>query len=210
MGIGVLPTMIDPSAKIHSLAAVDEPCEIGAETQVWHFTHIREESQIGKQCNIAQNVYIGKGVRIGNGCKIQNNVSVYEDVTLEDEVFCGPSCVFTNVINPRAAIERKDEFKPTLVKRGATIGANATILCGVEIGRWSLIGAGALIRQDVPDFALVVGIPAVTRGWVTIRGERVPSLLVGEVYKDPKDGMEYRLDSVRKLTLLTEPPAVIS
>ena len=202
--------MIDPTAKIHPLAAVDEPCTIGAGSQIWHFTHVRTDAEIGRNCIIAQGCYIGKGVKVGHGTKVQNNVSVYEDVTLEEEVFCGPSAVFTNVINPRAAIERKNEFRPTLVRRGVTIGANATIVCGVTLGRWCLIGAGALIRRDVPDFAVMVGVPARHLAWVTIRGERLPPLLVGEVYTDPKDGMQYRLDSVRRLTLLTEPPAVKS
>ena len=198
--------MIDPSATIHESAYVDEPCTIGAHTSVWHHSHIREGSEIGEQCIIGQGCYIGKDIRIGSYCKIQNHVSVYEDVTLEDEVFCSPACVFTNVINPRAAIERKDEFKSTLVKRGATIGANATIVCGVTIGRWALVGAGALIRQDVPDFGLVVGVPSKLIGWVAINGETIPKLLVGETYTS-QDGSVYKLETVTKLRLMTsEPP----
>lgn len=199
--------MIHPTAKIHRLAAVDEPVEVGAGTSIWHFTHVREGARIGAGCNIGQNCYVGAGVRIGNGCKLQNNVSVYEDVTLEDEVFCGPSAVFTNVINPRAAIDRKDEFRPTLVRRGATIGANATILCGSTVGRWALIGAGALVRTDVPDFALMVGLPAYRIGWVSVRGETLPPLYVGKVYTDPKDGIRYCLERVNKLVIDgPEPP----
>lgn len=158
--------MIHETARIHPTAAVDEPCDIGAGARVWHFCHVREGAKIGAHAQLGQNVYVGKDVSIGAGAKVQNNVSVYEAVTLEAQVFCGPSCVFTNVTNPRAHIERKHEFKPTLVKRGATIGANATILCGITIGRWAMIGAGAVLRESVPDFALVVGVPAKRIGWV--------------------------------------------
>lgn len=199
--------MIDPSAKIHESVYVDEPCTIGAGASIWHYTHVRENSNIGPGCNIAQNCYIGAGVRIGAGSKLQNNVSIYEDVTLEEEVFCGPSCVFTNVINPRAAVERKHEFKPTLVRRGATIGANATILCGATIGRWALIGAGAMVRGDVPDFALVVGVPSRRIGWVTIAGETMPPLIVGETYTCHRTGTVYKLTRASKLELISpEPP----
>lgn len=199
--------MIDPTVKIHPSAFVDEPCTIGAGTRVWHFCHVREESIIGPNCQLGQGCYVGRGVRIGAGCKLQNNVSLYEEVTLEEEVFCGPSCVFTNVTNPRAAIERKHEFKPTIVRRGATIGANATILCGTTIGRWALIGAGALVRQDVQDFALMVGVPARRIGWVSINGDTLPSLLVGDVYTCPADGSQYRLTRANLLELITpEPP----
>jgi UDP-2-acetamido-3-amino-2,3-dideoxy-glucuronate N-acetyltransferase len=144
---------------------VDDGVEIGEGTKIWHFSHVLKGSKIGKNCIIGQNVVIGPDVTIGNRCKIQNNVSVYKGVTLEDEVFCGPSCVFTNVYNPRAFIERKHEFKNTLVKRGATIGANATIVCGVTIGRYAMIGAGAVVKSDVPDYAIVVGVPARQVGW---------------------------------------------
>lgn len=200
--------MIDPTAKIHPTAAVDEPCEIGAATQVWNFSHVRKGARIGHGCIIAQNCYVGADVRIGARCKIQNNVSIYETVTLEDEVFCGPSCVFTNVINPRAAVERKREFRPTLVRRGATIGANATIVCGITIGRWAMIGAGALVRTDIPDFALVVGNPTRRKGWVSIHGETIPSLLVGERWTCPFDGSVYWLESVNRLRLVSPEPAV--
>jgi UDP-2-acetamido-3-amino-2,3-dideoxy-glucuronate N-acetyltransferase len=200
--------MIDATAKVHPSAIVDTPCTIGDGAAVWHFSHVREDATIGANAIIGQNCYIGKGVQIGRRCKIQNNVSVYEDVTLEDEVFCGPSCVFTNVINPRAAIDRKAEFKPTHVRRGATIGANATIICGVTIGRWAMIGAGAVIRQNVPDFALVVGVPSKRIGWVTVRGETIPRLLVGESFKDPADGRVYKLESVTRLRLVSPEPEV--
>lgn len=151
---------------VHESSYIDEDVEIGEGTKIWHFCHILRGSRIGKNCVIGQNVMIGPEVRIGDRCKIQNNVSIYKGVTLEDEVFCGPSCVFTNVYNPRAFVERKHEFRPTLVKRGATIGANATIVCGVTIGRYAFVGAGAVVTKDVPDYALVVGVPARQIGWV--------------------------------------------
>ena len=150
---------------VHESAYVDKPVSIGKGTQIWHFTHIMKNVKIGRDCKIGQNVMIGTGVRIGDRVKIQNNVSVYKGVTLEDEVFCGPSCVFTNVFNPRSAISRMDELRPTLVKKGATIGANATIICGNSLGRYAFIGAGAVVTKDVPDYALVYGNPAKLKGW---------------------------------------------
>lgn len=151
---------------VHPSSYIDEDVEIGEGTRIWHYCHILRGSKIGKNCAIGQNVMIGPDVKIGDRCKIQNNVSVYKGVTLEDEVFCGPSCVFTNVITPRAFVERKHEFKPTVVKRGATIGANATVVCGVTIGKYALIGAGAVVTEDVPDYALYLGVPARHSGWV--------------------------------------------
>jgi UDP-2-acetamido-3-amino-2,3-dideoxy-glucuronate N-acetyltransferase len=150
---------------IHKSSYVDDNVEIGEGTKIWHFSHILAGAKIGKNCIIGQNVCVERGVTIGNGCKLQNNVSVYKGVTLEDEVFCGPSCVFTNVYNPRAFIERKTEFRPTLVKRGATIGANATIVCGATIGRYALVAAGAVVKSDVPDYAIVASVPARQVGW---------------------------------------------
>lgn len=150
----------------HPTSIVDEGCEIGQGTKIWHFSHILKGSKIGQNCKIGQNVVIGPDVSIGNGCKIQNNVSIYQGVTLEDEVFCGPSSVFTNVINPRSAIPRISELKPTLVKKGVTIGANATIICGNTIGKYVFIGAGAVLTKDVPDYALVFGNPAKRQGWM--------------------------------------------
>lgn len=181
---------------------------IGPRTRIWHFSHVRRDAVIGRDCNIGQGSYVGQGVHIGDRCKIQNNVSIYEQVTLEAEVFCGPSAVFTNVVNPRAAIERKAEFRPTLVRRGATIGANATVLCGITVGRWALIGAGAFVRANVPDFALMVGVPAHRIGWVGIRGETLPPLLVGERYTCPVDGHVYKLESVSRLVLVSPEPPV--
>ncbi|MEW5947415.1 MAG: acyltransferase [bacterium] len=158
----------------HPTAVIDAPCTIESGVRVWHFSHVREGAFIGEGTNIGMNVYIGAGVRIGRRVKIQNNVSVYEGVTLEDEVFCGPSAVFTNVINPRSAVERKDEFRPTLVRRGATVGANATVLCGNTLGEWCFVGAGAVVTGDVPAYALVMGNPARRAGWVCRCGARLP------------------------------------
>lgn len=150
---------------VHESSYVDDPCEIGVGTKIWHFSHIMKNSRIGEHCNIGQNVVISPGCVVGNNVKIQNNVSVYTGVTLEDDVFCGPSMVFTNVINPRSHVERKDEYKATLVKRGATIGANATIVCGSTLGAYAFVGAGAVVTRDVPDYAVVYGAPAKVRGW---------------------------------------------
>jgi len=157
----------------HETTCIDDGCTIGQGTKIWHFSHIMTGSKIGERCNIGQNVVISPGVTIGNGVKIQNNVSLYTGVIVEDDVFFGPSCVFTNVINPRAFIERKDEFRQTTVKKGSSIGANATIVCGNDIGRYALIGAGAVVTKDVPDYALVIGTPARVIGFVCQCAERL-------------------------------------
>lgn len=151
---------------VHESSYVDQPCKIGNGTKIWHFSHIMKDCKLGENCNIGQNVVISPGVILGNGVKIQNNVSVYTGIECEDGVFLGPSCVFTNVINPRSFIERKTEYKKTIVKKGASIGANATIICGNTIGRFALIGAGAVVSKDVPDYALMVGNPARVKGYV--------------------------------------------
>jgi UDP-2-acetamido-3-amino-2,3-dideoxy-glucuronate N-acetyltransferase len=151
---------------VHESSYVDEPCQIGEGTKIWHFSHVMKDSVIGKGCTIGQNVLVSSGVRIGDGCKIQNNVSLYTGVVLEDHVFCGPSMVFTNVVNPRSEIVRRTEYKTTHVKRGASIGANATILCGTTIGAYAFVGAGSVVTRDVADFALVVGSPARPQGWI--------------------------------------------
>ncbi len=151
---------------VHESSYVDEPCSIGAGTRIWHFSHIMQDCSIGENCNFGQNVVVSPGCVIGNNVKVQNNVSIYTGVILEDDVFCGPSMVFTNVINPRSHVERKDEYKTTLVKRGATIGANATIVCGCTLGRHSFVGAGAVVTRNVPDYAVVYGNPARVRSWV--------------------------------------------
>ena len=157
---------------VHESSYADEGAGIGEGTKVWHFCHVMTGAKIGRNCSLGQNVYVGSRAVIGDGVKIQNNVSVYDDVTIEDDVFCGPSCVFTNVINPRAFIERKHEFKKTVIKKGATIGANATILCGVTVGEYALVGAGSVVTRDVPAYALVYGNPARVRGKVNMEGEK--------------------------------------
>jgi len=158
---------------IHPSAIVDEGAQIGADSRVWHFTHVCAGARIGRGVSLGQNVFVGNKVVIGDSCKIQNNVSLYDNVTLEEGVFCGPSMVFTNVYNPRALVERKSEYRDTLVRQGATLGANCTVICGVTIGAFSFVGAGAVIQRDVPDFALMVGVPARQIGWMSAHGERL-------------------------------------
>lgn len=165
---------------IHPSAVVDEGAGIGAGTKIWHFSHICSGAKIGSKTTLGQGVFVGNDVKIGDRCKIQNNVSVYDNVTLEEGVFCGPSMVFTNVINPRALIDRKAEFRDTLVKKGATLGANCTILCGVTIGQYAFVGAGAVVTRDVPDFALVTGVPARQSGWVGFSGNKLNIPVDGE------------------------------
>ena len=155
---------------VHQSCFVDEPCEIGDDTKIWHFSHIMKNCRIGQQCNIGQNVVISPGVTIGNKVKIQNNVSVYTGCILEDDVFCGPSMVFTNVVNPRSHVIRRDEYRTTLVRRGATLGANSTIVCGVTIGKYAFVGAGSVVTRDLPDYALAVGNPARIKGWMCACG----------------------------------------
>ena len=157
----------------HETAIIDQGAQIGNNSKIWHFTHVMGSAHIGQNCNIGQNVYIDKNVTIGNGVKIQNNVSVYANVTIEDDCFLGPSMVFTNVMNPRAFVERKTEFKNTLVKKGCSIGANATIVCGTTLGEYSFIGAGAVVTRDVPNFAMFVGVPAKQIGWMSKHGEKI-------------------------------------
>lgn len=176
-----------PGALIHLSSYVDEGVRIGGGTKIWHFCHILAGTTIGENCAIGQNVMIGPRVKVGNGCKIQNNVSLYDGVELADDVFCGPSCVFTNVNNPRANVSRKDEFRATPVGRGASIGANATIVCGHALGEYCFIGAGAVVTKDVPDFAIIVGNPARRVGWMSKLGERLGKDLVC-----PRDGSIYR------------------
>ena len=180
---------------IHPTAVIDEGCTIGEGTRIWHFSHVMQGARVGKSCNIGQNVVISPGAIVGDRVKIQNNVSVYTGVTVEDDAFLGPSCVFTNVINPRSFISRKDEFRPTIVRRGASIGANATIVCGNEIGEYAMIGAGAVVTKDVPPYSLWVGNPARQAGWVSRAGHKLD-------FNDgmavcPETGAHYRLTDGR-------------
>ncbi len=162
-----------PDYFVHPSSYIDDGATIGRGTKIWHFSHVMPGAVIGERCNLGQNVVVMPGTRIGNNVKIQNNVSVYEGVVLEDDVFCGPSCVFTNVLNPRSHVSRKHAYEPTLVKRGASIGANATIVCGVTLGEYAFIGAGAVVTSDVPPYALMVGVPARRVGWMCQCGERL-------------------------------------
>jgi len=158
---------------VHESSYVDEPCSIGKDTKIWHFSHIMKDSVIGEKCNIGQNVVISSGVILGKNVKIQNNVSVYTGVTCEDDVFLGPSCVFTNVINPRSHVNRKSEYKKTVVKKGASIGANATIVCGYDIGKYAFVGSGAVVTKSIPDYAIVYGVPATIKGYMCQCGEKL-------------------------------------
>ena len=168
------------TVQIHPSAIVDDGAEIGDGSRVWHFVHVCGGARIGKGVSLGQNVFVGNKVNIGDRCKVQNNVSVYDNVTLEEGAFCGPSMVFTNVYNPRSLIERKDEYRDTLVKRGATLGANCTIVCGVTVGEFAFVGAGAVVQRDVPAFALMVGVPARQIGWMSAYGERLDLPLQGQ------------------------------
>lgn len=183
--------MSEPHYFVHESAYVDEPSDIGAGTKIWHFVHVLGNTRIGRNCVLGQNVMAGPDVVIGDGCKIQNNVALYRGVTLEADVFCGPSCVFTNVLTPRAHVERKDEFAPTHVGRGATIGANATVVCGNTLGAYCMIAAGAVLTKDAPAYALMAGVPARRIGWVSRTGDRLGHDLVcprtGERYREEND-----------------------
>jgi UDP-2-acetamido-3-amino-2,3-dideoxy-glucuronate N-acetyltransferase len=206
-GRAVMVNEPQPIFSAHSSAVIDDGCEIGSGTRVWHFSHIMSGSCIGQKCNIGQNVVVSPGVRIGNRVKIQNNVSVYTGVELEDDVFCGPSMVFTNVINPRSHIERKHEYRRTLVRKGASIGANATIVCGTTIGRYSFTAAGAVVTHDVPDYALVMGVPATRVGWVCYCGNRLPE---GPQVGCQSCGRQYAIDqnSCQELTDVAMPLSI--
>lgn len=168
---------------VHKSAYIDAPCQIGKGTKIWHFSHVMANSIIGDNCNIGQNVVISPHVILGNQVKVQNNVSIYTGVICEDDVFLGPSCVFTNVINPRAFINRQDEYRKTVVKKGATIGANATIVCGHNIGKYAMVGAGAIVTKDVPDYALVVGGPTKIMDYVCVCGQRLNVKIIGQIGK---------------------------
>jgi UDP-2-acetamido-3-amino-2,3-dideoxy-glucuronate N-acetyltransferase len=177
---------------VHPSSIIDDPCVIGKGTKIWHFCHIMEGARIGEGCIFGQNVMVGNNVVIGNNVKIQNNVSVYTGVELEDDVFCGPSCVFTNVINPRSQIIRRTEYQRTLIRRGATIGANATVICGITIGRYAFIGAGSLVRQDVSDYALILGVPGIQKGWMSRHGYRLQTTKEANLMICPGSGWRYQ------------------
>ena len=182
----------------HETAIVDKGAQIGEGGRVWHFVHVCAGARTGKGVSLGQNVFVGNRVIIGDRCKVQNNVSVYDNVTLEEGVFCGPSMVFTNVHNPRSLIERKDEYRDTLVKKGATLGANCTIVCGVTVGEYAFVGAGAVINKDVKPYALIVGVPGRQIGWMSQYGEQIPLPLTGEgEYQCPHQKLTYRLDGDR-------------
>ena len=181
-------------SQIHPSAIVDAGAQIGEGTRVWHWVHISAGARIGRNCTLGQNVFVANRVVIGDNVKIQNNVSVYDEVTLEDGVFCGPSMVFTNVYNPRSEVSRKEEYRQTRVRRGATLGANCTIVCGITIGQYAFVGAGAVVNRDVPDFALMLGVPARHAGWMSRYGERLELPLKGEgTATCPRTGERYRL-----------------
>lgn len=184
--------MSDAEYFVHPTAVVDRPVEIGAGTKIWHFSHVMSGASIGRICNLGQNVFVAGGVRIGDRVKIQNNVSVYAGVELEDDVFCGPSCVFTNVSHPRAEFNRRAEFQRTLVRRGATVGANATILCGTTVGQYAFVGAGAVVTRDAPDYALMIGVPARRMGWVGRHGYRLEIGAESNTLVCPSSGWRYR------------------
>lgn len=188
-----MSAMTEKAYFAHPTACVDEPATVGAGTKIWHFCHVSSGATLGERCNLGQNVFVAPGVRIGNNVKIQNNVSVYEGVELEDDVFCGPSCVFTNVNNPRSEIVRRGQYSRTVVKRGATIGANATIVCGGTIGRYAFIAAGAVVTKgEVPDYALMAGVPAVRKGWVSRHGHPLGAPDAEGVMRCKESGWRYK------------------
>ncbi|MEM0982923.1 MAG: DapH/DapD/GlmU-related protein [Planctomycetota bacterium] len=196
-----------PGTRIHETACIDEPCSIGEGTSIWHFTHVLKNATIGRNVNIGQNVVVSPDVTIGDGCKIQNNVSLYTGVVLEEYVFCGPSMVFTNVINPRCEIPRRDQYAPTRVGRGASLGANCTIVCGHDIGRFAFIGAGAVVTKNVPDYALMLGVPARRAGWACRCGEVLPQLdadrtttcICGNSYRETGEPGGERLEPISEV-----------
>lgn len=200
--------MDSPPFFVHASAIVDEPVEIGEGSCIWHFCHVMTGARLGRRCVLGQNVFVASGVAIGDDVRIQNNVSLYEGTIVEDAVFLGPSCVLTNVTNPRAEFSRRGTFEPTVIRRGATVGANATIVCGVEIGRYAFVGAGAVVTRDVPDYALVTGVPARRVGWMSRHGQKLPRPDGEGIMVCPESGARYRLEGgqVRCLDIDEEAP----
>ena len=204
--VAVFPCLLTTRVnyKVHETAIVDKGAQVGDGTRIWHWVHVSGGARIGAGCSLGQNVFVGNRVVIGNNVKIQNNVSVYDNVTLESDVFCGPSMVFTNVYNPRSAVSRKDEYRNTLVKQGATLGANCTIICGTTIGEYSFVAAGAVVSRDVKPYALVVGVPAYQIGWMSRYGERLDLPLDGNAdTRCPHTGDRYQLENGHCICLKT-------
>jgi UDP-2-acetamido-3-amino-2,3-dideoxy-glucuronate N-acetyltransferase len=181
----------------HATACIDEPSSIGEGTKIWHFCHVMSGARVGARCVLGQNVFVAAGAVLGDGVRVQNNVSIYAGTFIEDDVFLGPSCVLTNVTNPRAEIDRRAQFEATRIRRGATIGANATIVCGVTVGRYAFIGAGSVVTRDVPDYALVVGVPGRRTGWMSRHGHKLPEPGPGGLMICPESGLRYELDEGR-------------
>jgi UDP-2-acetamido-3-amino-2,3-dideoxy-glucuronate N-acetyltransferase len=199
---------LDKPYFVHQSAYIDDPCEIGAGTKVWHFSHVMPRCRIGKKCILGQNVHVATGVVIGDNVKIQNNVSLYDGAVIEDDVFLGPSCVLTNITNPRSQIVRRSLYEKTLIRRGASVGANATIVCGITVGRYAFIAAGAVVTKDVPDYALIIGVPGRVAGWMSRHGYRLSVPDAGGTMTDSQTGWKYKLENgvVRCLDLDEESP----
>jgi UDP-2-acetamido-3-amino-2,3-dideoxy-glucuronate N-acetyltransferase len=204
----LLERVVDKPYFAHESAYVDEPCEIGEGTKIWHFSHVMAKCKIGKRCILGQNVHVAAGVIIGDNVKIQNNVSIYEGTIVEDDVFLGPSCVLTNITNPRSQIVRRRMYEKTLIQRGASVGANATIVCGSTIGRYAFIAAGAVVTKDVPQYALIVGVPGRVAGWMSRHGYRLSAPDADGIMRDPETGWRYKMENgtVRCLDLGEDQP----
>lgn len=193
---------MEPNYYVHPSAYVDPPCEIGAGTKIWHFSHVMPKSKLGKNCSLGQNVHVASDVTVGDNVKIQNNVSLYTGAVIEDDVFLGPSCVFTNIVNPRSEINRRSMYERTLIRKGASVGANATIVCGTTVGRYAFIAAGAVVTKDVPDYALMIGVPARQAGWMSRHGYRLPAPDALGVMACPASGLRYREEAAGTLRCL--------
>jgi UDP-2-acetamido-3-amino-2,3-dideoxy-glucuronate N-acetyltransferase len=193
---------MEPTYYVHPSAYVDLPCDIGAGTKIWHFSHVMPNVRIGEKCILGQNVHIASDVTIGNNVKVQNNVSLYTGAVIEDDVFLGPSCVFTNIVNPRSEIVRRHMYERTLIRKGASVGANATIVCGTTVGRYAFIAAGAVVTKDVPDYALMIGVPARQVGWMSRHGYRLPEADASGIMTCPYSGLRYREEGMGVLRCL--------